>query len=106
MAIGPVELNGALQRVQDIATIKQNQDNKAIINQTNFKDTFNKEVDEHFTKVYDADETRNENKKFDARDKGENEYSGDGGRKRRNTKEETSERVVVKSSKGSFDIKI
>jgi hypothetical protein len=106
MAIGPVELNGTLQRIQDIATIKQNQDNKAIINQSNFKETFNKEVEEDFSKVPDTEEMRNNNKKFDARDKGDNEYTGDGGTKRKNKKEEVRERVVVKGSKGSFDIKI
>lgn len=106
MAIGPVELNGALQRVQDIANIKQNQDNKGIVNQTNFKDTFNKEVEDTFTKVKDSEETRNENKKFDARDKSENEYSGDGGKKRNKKDPKNGERVVVKNNKGSFDIKI
>ncbi len=106
MAIGPVELNGTLQRIQDIASIKQNQDNKAIINQSNFKETFNKEVEEDFSKVRDTEEMRNKNKKFDARDKGDNEYTGDGGTKRKNKKEEVRERVVVKGSRGSFDIKI
>jgi 3-mercaptopyruvate sulfurtransferase SseA len=92
--------------VQDIASIKQNQDNKAIINQTNFKDSFNKEVNEQFTKVSDADEAKNENKRFDARDKGDNEYTGEGGKERNSKNPRNNERVIVKSSKGNFDIKI
>lgn len=83
MAIGPVELNGALQRVQDIATIKQNQDNKAVLNQSAFQDTFSKEIEEHATRVVDPNETAKEQRKFDAKDKGDNEYTGDGGKKKR-----------------------
>lgn len=104
MAIGPVELNGALQRVQDIATIKQNQDNKAIVNQSAFQDTFSKEIEDHSTRVTDPDETSKEQRKFDAKDKGDNEYSGEGG-KRKNPKP-PKERMIIKGQSGGFDIKI
>lgn len=106
MAIGPVELNGALQRVQDIATIKQNQDNKAVINQSAFQDTFSKEIEEHSTKVNDPNETTREQRKFDAKDKGDNEYSGDGGKKKKQNAESKKDRMIVKGQSRGFDIKI
>jgi hypothetical protein len=106
MAIGPIELNGALQRVQDIATIKQNQDNKAIVNQSAFQDTFSKEIEAHSTRVTDPDETDKEQRKFDAKDKGDNEYSGDGGKNQKQNARKKTDRMVIKGQSGSFDIKI
>ncbi len=106
MAISPLELGGTLQRVQDIALIKQNQDNKAAINQTNIQSAFYEEVDEAFTRVRNTEETHDPDKKMDARDQGKNQYHGDGGKKRKKQDPIVKDRVIVKGKNNHFDIKI
>ncbi len=106
MAISPLELNGTIQRTQDMSTLKQNEDNKATLDQSNFQQRFDKEISEKFTRVRDAENIRNGEKKMDARDKGSNEYTGDGGKKREKDKPSFEGKVVAKGEGGIFDVKI
>lgn len=102
MAFGSIEIV-TMTRTQDYTTIKQNQDNKPMLDQANFGQQMEKQTNELTHKVGNSDETRWHEQKPDAREKGKNEYTGDGGRKRK--KEEQSERVIVKGH-GGFDMKI
>lgn len=104
MAIGPVEMNGVISRTQDYSTIKQNEDNKGIINQQNFQNKFEKELDIKHNQVVQKDDLRKQDRKFDAREKGDNEYQGDGGRRKK--KEENPNGKVVVKGRASFDMKI
>ena len=45
MAIGPIEMNGIISRTQDYSTIKQNEDNKGLVQQQAFQTHFEKELD-------------------------------------------------------------
>ena len=110
MAIGQIELNQAMTRIQDYTTQKHNEDQRGVVQQTQAQDKFNKELKQDIRKVLKAnqDEYQNkaeyQNKKFDARDKGSNQYTGDGGKQRKsNAKSE--DRVIVKSTSG-FDVRI
>ncbi len=82
MAIGSISLQGQITRAQDFSTLKQNEDNKVTVDQGNFQTHFNKEVKQNLSRVHQSDDTENQNKKFDAKEKGDNEYAGDGGRRR------------------------
>ncbi len=104
MAIGAVELNGVISRTQDYSTIKQNEDNRGAVNQQNFQNQFEKQLDIRHTQVVQKDDLRKQEKKFDAKDKGDNEYYGDGGRKKK--KEENANGKVIVKGRTSFDIKI
>lgn len=110
MAIGQVELNQAMTRIQDYTTQKHNDDNKGILQQTQAQDKFTKELKEDLRQVVKTDQeeyqnkTRYQNKKFDARDKGSSQYQGDGG-KRRNKNEKSTDQVRKKAPSG-FDIRI
>lgn len=104
MAISPILFNGSVTRMQDVTQIKQNEDTKGMVDQTNFQNTFHKQIDHKLKQVHQGDNTENRQKKFDAKDKGNNEYSGDGGKNRRQDKN-TDGRVVPKTL-GGFDIKI
>lgn len=104
MAISPLLNNGAIARTQDFTTIKQNEDQKGLIDQTNFGQQFKKEVNSRPHQVNRQDNADFHNRKFDAKDKGDNQYSGDGGKNRRKQEEESG-KVIIKGH-GGFDMKI
>jgi len=104
MAIGPIEMQGTIARTQDFTTIKQNEDQKGLINQSNMQQQFNKEIKERPHQVRQQENADYMNRKFDSQEKGDNQYAGDGGKNRQKEKEEEG-RVIIKGQ-ASFDIKI
>lgn len=107
MGIGPLELSGGISRVQDFANQRSAEEARPVADQALFADKFNKEIREKSETVKRGDDTENNNKRFDAKEKGANEYSGDGGEKRNNQKTHNPDgNVIVKSSHGSFDVRI
>ncbi len=104
MAINPITMNGMMSRTQDMSIIKQNEDSKGATNQNHFQVQFHKEVADHTTKVSKPDQSETERQRKDAKDKGDNEYQGDGGRRRR--KEQEKDGKVIVRGYGSFDMKI
>lgn len=105
MAIGSVSLQGQITRAQDFSTIKQNEDNKVVVDQGNFQMQFKKEVDQNMNRVRHSDNAENQGKKYDAKEKGGGHYSGDGGRQRKNGEQNESVQLKGQSTHG-FDIKI
>lgn len=83
MAIGPMQLNGIMTRTQDFTSIKQNEDMKPMVDQSVFQNTMQKNIEKKLTQVKESDETDTYQRKQDAKEKGKNEYQGDGGRNRR-----------------------
>ena len=69
MTISRVEIQGQLTRAQDFTTIKQNQDNKGLVDQTNFQKQFNQTVENKVRQVHQGDKAENEGKRFDAKEK-------------------------------------
>lgn len=106
MGIGPLELNGAISRVQDFASQRHNEDTKVFTDQAGYVSTVKKETENRSNAVNRGDHTSNNQKKFDAREKGANEYYGDGGQKRKENHDNNKDKVVVKGSSMSFDMKI
>lgn len=100
---GIIEINGSLQRLQDYATIKQQDDQKPGMQQMNIGIRQDEQVQNKSNAVHKSDDTENYTPGYDARDKGKGEYHGDGGRNRK--RGEPDGTVRVKNS-GSFDIKI
>lgn len=104
MAIGPVELSGVVGRTQDFSTIKQNEDNRGLVNQTNLHNKFEQKINQNTKTVQEGENADGIHKRFDPSEKGDNEYSGDGGKNRKKQQEKDG-KVVIKN-KGGFDIKI
>lgn len=104
MAFGSIELT-TISRAQDYSIIKHNEDAKAFVDQTNLGQQANRTAEQRATTVTNSENSEWQNKRQDAREKGSNEYFGDGGRKRNTNKKEETDRVVVKGH-GGFDIKI
>lgn len=101
MAFGAIELT-TITRAQDYTTVKHNEDNKGFVDQTNFSQQVQKTTEQHIRQVHSSDNTEWHQNNPDAKEKGNNEYQGDGGRRR---KQGAGERVVVKGHQG-FDMKI
>ena len=92
MAISPLMFNGSVTRMQDVTQVKHNEDMKGVVDQTNFQNAFHKQIDHKLNQVHQSDNAENRQKKFDAKDKGDNEYSGDGGKRRKSDKNLLSDR--------------
>lgn len=103
MAIGAIEL-ATIARSQDYSNMKQNENNKVMTDQSNIVGQVRKEVEQNARQVRESDKTDWHNQKFDAKEKGNGQYSGDGGQKRRKDSEQDG-KVVLKGH-GSFDMKI
>lgn len=106
MAIGSISLQGQISRAQDFSTIKQNEDNKVVVDQGNFQTHFNKEVNQNLSRVHKSDDTENQGKKYDAKEKGGGQYSGDGGKRRQQSQEKNEAMQAKDVMKRSFDIRI
>ncbi|MDE5588797.1 MAG: hypothetical protein K2J60_06605 [Acetatifactor sp.] len=101
MAFSAIELT-TVSRAQDYSSIKQNEDNKAFVDQSNGQFQVQKNEQRITKEVHSGDDAQWSQKQPDARQKGNGEYYGDGGKRR---KQQPREQVVVKGQKG-FDIKI
>ena len=107
MAITPLGLHATIQRTNDIGTIKQNEDNKPIVEQQSIQTQQVKQEHELTHKVAKSEEKENENYRYDAKEKGNGSYQGQEQKKRKN-QEETKEigKVILKGQQSRFDIKI
>ena len=88
MAFGSLEI-ASIPRTQDYSVMKQNEDNKGAFQQMT--------LGQHNADWYTG--------QYDAKEKGHNEYAGNGGDKRRKKKEPEDGVVIQKQHRG-FDIKI
>ena len=104
MAIGPIETNGTIGRMQDISILKQNEDNKVLVDQNNFQNTFHKQVENKSSQVRHADDADNNEYKYDAKEKGNGKYSNN--KKQKKDKEKAPDGKVIIKGQSHFDIKI
>ncbi len=103
MAIGFVELQGQITRAQDYTTIKHNDDTKGMVEQANFGQQMTKQVEKQVKRVNKGEQPEYHERKFDAKDKGSNEYHGDGGKNRKGLKKESDGKVLLKGV-STFDV--
>ncbi|MBD5449404.1 MAG: hypothetical protein HDR28_04465 [Lachnospiraceae bacterium] len=97
MAIGLVEMHGQITRAQDFTSIKHNEDSKGMVEQANFGQQMTKQVEKQVNRVNKGDQPEYHERKFDAKDKGDNEYHGDGGKnKKKKTVKDPDGKVLMK----------
>lgn len=107
MSIRPVDMSGMIQRTQDISNIKQQEDNKPAVMQHNIEIKQQKQEEQLAHQVQQAEEKENEGFRYDAKEKGNNSYEQNPGKKKQKKKESLTEgKVLVKDRAGSFDVKI
>lgn len=105
MTISRVELQGQVARAQDFTTIKHNEDNKVNVDQTNIQHKFEQNVDMKLRQVNQGEQAENREKRFDAKEKGNGTYAGDGGKRRKKEEKEKDGTVMLKG-RGGFDMRI
>lgn len=106
MGLGPMEISGSITRVMDFANMKQADDNRVNVDQANFQGQMHKEINNRSTTVERGNDANNNQKKFDAKEKGSNEYYGDGGRRRSDENRNRDGFVRAKTGTSTFDIRI
>lgn len=103
MAISPILLNASIQQTDNVLQNQTRQVEKGMVDQGNI---FAQEVKQEYQKarqVVRSDQTIMKEERFDAKEKGNGSYQGDGGRNRKRQSEDG--RVITKPE-GGFDIKI
>lgn len=107
MSIRPVDFNGMIQRTQDVGSLKQQEDNKPVIQQQSIEVKQEKQADSLAHKVKDTEGKENFEFRYDAKEKGSNSYSRDGRKRKKQEKEkEEGGKILPKERKSSFDVKI
>lgn len=99
MAIGHIEMQGQILRAQDYSQIKQQDDQRPEISQAVLQQHMTKTETKQMTRVNSRADIENQMKKFDAKEKGSNEYHGDGGKNRKRGREEDG-KVILKGVTG------
>lgn len=106
MAIGFVEMQGQITRAQDFTSIKHNEDTRPMVEQANFGEQMTKQVERQVNRVNQGQQPDYHEGNFDAKDKGKNEYHGDGGRSRKKKLEENPDGKVLMKKANSFDFSV
>lgn len=92
-------MQGQILRTQDYSTLKHQDDTKAEVTQANIQQTRQVEENRQLTRVSSSQRSDTKQDNSDASNKGSNEYSGDGGSRRREAREKRSEdgKVFIKA---------
>ena len=112
MQIGQVDLNMAMIRPQDLAIMKQNENNKGMVDHAIFQNAVDKKNEEKAASVNFSPEIDTSAGQRDATEGGSNQYDGDGGRQRRQGRGEPEKQEipvegrVIKKSVPQFDFKV
>lgn len=105
MAVGPVTINGMIQRTQDVSVLKHQEDNKPVAEQQQIQTHMKAQEQRNLKQVHQADDTRGKESSYDAKEKGSNEYQGQS-KKNKKSKEKDSGKVILKQGNVRFDMKI
>lgn len=107
MSIRPVDMSGMIQRTQDIGNLKQQEDNKPVVQQHNIQIQQHKQEDRLLHQVQEPEQKENDGYRYDAKEKGNNSYEQDRKQKQKKKQEpEGDGKVRLKGFGASFDVKI
>ena len=107
MSIRPVDFNGMMQNQQNVSNVKQNEDQKPILQQQQAFQTVTKQEEAAARQVVNKENLDKEEYKFDARDGSKNEYQNNQRKKKEKQKEKMEDgHVRIKGMSGGFDMTI
>ena len=103
----PVAIQAPIVRSQDLSIIRQNEDNRGFVEQLNIQKVKEDEAETKSKQVLEKEDVENDGSRHDAKEKGKNQYFGDGGKDRKDKKDG----VILKKGPNNtvikgFDIKI
>ncbi|MDE7431291.1 MAG: hypothetical protein K2N34_05180 [Lachnospiraceae bacterium] len=99
--VNPIEMTGMVQRTQDISVIKRNDDVRPQFEHVNVQERSQQEAINRHEQVVKKENADKQDKKFDAKEKGNGEYYGNQRRKRNKKDEDGS---VMRKGQSSFDV--
>lgn len=91
-------------QMNEVSHIKQSENSKPVVEQTNIFNQNQKEVEVKSEQVNTKDNVDYKDQKYDAKEKSNNEYYG--GKKKKNKMDDTDGKVVVKRKNINFDMKV
>lgn len=100
----PVEMTGIVNRTTDFAQVRQNEEQKPVIEQYAFEAQFNKQVEKNSEAVVKKHDSEWKNEKFDAKEKSKNKYYASIKKKMKENIEEDEKAEPEKHT--TFDIRI
>ena len=103
MAISPILLNGTIQQTHDVLQNQTREVQKGAVDQGHIVAQEVKQEYQRARQVVHSDDTRFQERRFDAKEKGNGSYQGDGGKHKKHQDEDG---IVIKKPEGGFDIKI
>ena len=103
MAVSTIVLNGTIQQTNDVLLNHTREQHKSALDQGHILAQEVHQEHQKAQRVVHSDESRFQQERYDAKEKGHGSYQGDGG-KRKNP--EKKDGKVVKKYEGGFDIKI
>ena len=106
MGIGPIEIQGSISRTQDFAQLRHNEEHRGNSEQVIISHDNQRQVENKLNTVKRGENTSKDQGHFDAREKGSNEYHGDGGNERNKKSDSRDGKVFIKGPTSSIDIKI
>ena len=107
MSIRPVDFNGMMQNQQNVSNVKQNEDQRPILQQQQASQTVIKQEEASARQVVNKNDLSREEYKFDARDGSKNEYQDNRKKQKAKQKEKMEDgHVRMKGMSGGFDIKV
>lgn len=102
MTIRSVDLNGMVQRSQDVGAVKQHEDNKPAFDQQLIGATYEKKNLKDAHKIAHTEEKADAQGHFDAREESKNKYQDN----RKKKDDMIGTKVTKKNQSSGFDIKI
>lgn len=108
MSIRPVDFNGMMQNQQSISNVKQNEDQRPLLNQQQAFTAVTKQEEASAKQVISKDDLQREEYKFDARDGSQNEYQDNRKKKKKEKQKEKQSdgHVYIKGMSGGFDMTV
>lgn len=106
MSIRPVDFNGMMQNQQNVSSVKQNEDQRPLLQQQQAYQTVTKQGEASARQVVNKDGPAREEYRFDARDGSKNEYQSSQRKKKKQKEKMEDGHVRIKGMSGGFDMTI
>lgn len=106
MTIRPIDLNGMIQRTQDVSQLNQQEAAKPAIDQQNIQGSMMRTEQRMSHQVNETEKSEREEFRYDAKEEGGSSYQQQKKRKQKKEIKEAENVVTRKGISGGFDIKI